>query len=190
MIKFVLHWWVTTVEVESNKRFFQTALESLSHKWKILLVPFASQKVDWEKVADIDINKFKKYGDISNINFEIASDEIDVLKKQIEWADLLYLRGWHTLWLLDIMKKIDNIKDIIENKIICWTSAGALIWWKYFFTQEKDWVFNGLGLLNIKIITHYSDDRERNNIERLKNYWENLETIWIKEQEFIEFILE
>jgi hypothetical protein len=77
----------------------------------------------------------------------------------------------------------------LSNKVISWNSAGSLMWAKYYYTQDFDEVRKGLGVLNIKMITHLWTDRYPNInedmwLKKLENYKEDLPIYKIKEQEY------
>jgi hypothetical protein len=56
MIKFFLHWWVTSPRTEKNKKFFQEIVKS---GWnKILIFPFAHKKREYEGQFESYSKKF------------------------------------------------------------------------------------------------------------------------------------
>lgn len=187
MIKFILHWWVTSVPSDSNMKFYQTIVNSIWWKWKILQAPFGAKYLDRNNVFDIDIEKFKKYTDTSNLKFTMAEKNVEILTRQIKESDVIYVRWWTTDWVLKVFQRINNLKDLLQNKVVAWSSAWSIMWTKYFFDQDTYEICDWLWFIQAKAITHfwgYPDD-DKSLIE-LKNYKEDLPIYAIKEQEFIE----
>jgi len=89
------------------------------------------------------------------------------------------------------LKKIPNLKELIKNKVITGASAGALVLAKYYYDQDHDQIFEGLNILNVKIITHYLSNGEyaatsgEDKLKQLETYKENLPVYTIPETEYV-----
>jgi hypothetical protein len=186
-MKLFLHWGVTSPRTEKNKKFFQHVVRE---GWnKILIFPFAQKDRDYQLQFELDSQKFIDHNPDVDIECAMASDDIEVLVEQIKEYRSLYFCGGITKHHTDIIKKILNYTDILSNKVISWNSAGSLMWAKYYYTQDFDEVRKGLGVLNIKMITHLWTDRYPNInedmwLKKLENYKEDLPIYKIKEQEY------
>ncbi|PLX27937.1 hypothetical protein C0583_01725 [Candidatus Parcubacteria bacterium] len=99
-------------------------------------------------------------------------------------ADIIFIRGGKDVVpLVGILKKIDKLKDVLKNKFVIGSSAGVYALSKYYIRGNGE-IFEGLGVLNIKSICHFSDDRS-DLVEKLLNYKEDLELIKIPEEEIV-----
>jgi peptidase E len=112
------------------------------------------------------------------LSFEIA-DESSLIS-QIQHADILYLMGGVSLKLLETLKPFDNLRQVLEGKIIVGESAGANVLSSYFYTPSADQVSPGLGFVPVKTIPHYVDEYAG----KLDNVAENIPLLKLKEYEF------
>jgi cation transport ATPase len=55
------------------------------------------------------------------------------------------------------LKKFPNLKELLNGKIIAGESAGVNVFGKFFYSPSVDKVGEGLGILPLKIIPHYSE---------------------------------
>lgn len=98
----------------------------------------------------------------------------EIIKKKIEWADVIYIGGGNSLRLLKLMRKygVDQLlRDaFIDNKVLCGLSAGAISWCDYGNSHstntgivEKDYIkVRALGLIHIMLCPHFDSDPNRN----------------------------
>lgn len=100
-MKFLLHWWYTSADSESNKRFFQDIVRIGGSK--ILHFPFAQKNKEYQLQYDLDIKKFKTYNPDTTFEFSIASTDIDILTQQIIDHPVLYFCGWNTLQHIELV---------------------------------------------------------------------------------------
>lgn len=187
MTKFLLHGWLTSPRTEKNKKFFQEIVKSWWNK--ILIFPFAQKNRDYQLQFELDSQKFIDHNKDIDIECVMASDDIEVLVEQMKEYNLLYFCGWLLEYHLEILRKIDNLKDILKNKVISWNSSGSLIWSKYVYDQDIEKTVVGLGLLDVKMITHWGTDKypgkeDKTRLLELENYKEKLPIYKIREQEY------
>lgn len=157
MTKYILHGGYTRDKNELNNSFFEEITKGLEGEIKILLVYFASEKTEYEQKRKKEEENFLSNSENKNLVFEIANenDLIDQIKK----SDIIYIRGGITFKLLDVLKKYPTFSDVIKDKVIVGSSAGAYVLSKYFYhRQEPVGVFKGLGILPISIHCHYKGD--------------------------------
>ena len=173
MTKFILHGGYTSIDCENNKNFFLSAVEGLENP-KTLLVYFAREEDTWDERYKEDKGRFK--GETKMASKENFSEEI-------EEADVIYLRGGDTELLLTELREVD-FKDLIEGKVVAGSSAGAYALVKYFYNNDNTTLKEGLGILNVKVFCHYTDD-DKENLENLKNYKEDLKTYVLRDGEFV-----
>ncbi len=163
--------------------FYKEILKDVpDKKLKVLIVPFAKEidriSVATERVkSEFNVNKKEK-----NIEFEIANEEI--FEKQVKSADIIYLQGGKTLKIIEALKKIPNLKELFKGKIVAGDSAGANVLGKYYFSPKDNIINEGLGVLPIKIVSHYKDKYK----DVFKDFKSNLENVYIREYELRIFI--
>ena len=123
-------------------------------------------------------NSFRKtYTSVFDIKAEVAlmvygEMSIDKIKGKIELADMIYIGGGDTVYMLDKWKETGVDKMLIDayesGKIICGLSAGAICWFTDMYTdyeimrgQSADYVLRkGLGLLDGAMCPHFNDREE------------------------------
>jgi peptidase E len=184
MTKFILHGGMTSFRNENNKKFFQEIIKDLPQKPKILISLFSIDKSRWEEEFKYQKNNF--IHNLGNLEFDFQLANKQEFLDQIEWADAVHFRGGNTLMLLESVKKFPDFHRKIENKTISGSSAGALFLVEKFYDQDHSKIIEGLGTLNINLITHYKSDKypstDKNVLEELKK--SNNALILLKETEF------
>lgn len=177
--KFILHGGFKPGQTEEdNNRFYSEILKDAPEGAKILLVCFAK---DTERVpvatakvtAEFNKNKWQK-----EINFEVANEESFL--EQVKSADVIYLHGGRTLKLLDTLKRFPNLKELFSGKTVAGESAGANVLGKFCYSPSADEVIEGLGILSIKIIPHYSEEYRG----KLDGVGQGLEALLLPEYEY------
>ena len=134
------------------------------------------EKSYYEVMKKIYQDKFKCVCDI------LAKEEIcnkDIVKQKLEWADIIYVGGGNTLYMMNLWRRngIDKIlkQYINKEKIFCGISAGAISWCRYGISDSKISNKNdnfirvsGLNLFNILFCPSYDKRVEkRENIEKI-----------------------
>lgn len=157
--KFILHGGFNPEQRdENNTDFYVEVLKNAPENSKILLVPFAK---DVERIpssiakvtSEFNKNKWQK-----NIVIEIANEK-DLIQ-QVKSANIIYFFGGISSKLLEVLKKYPDLKTYLKGKTIVGESAGANVWGNFFYSPQADSVFEGLGVLPLKIIPHYKKEYE------------------------------
>lgn len=191
MTKYFLHGGMTGVSCENNDNYYKEILNSVSGPAKVLLVYFAAEKDRWNELAEWHKDKFMAQADGKEIEFQIASDDLDEFAKQIKWCDIVYIRGGSTPMLQSQLEKVSNLQELFEGKIVAGSSAGAIAFAKYYYDQDSDKIFEGLDILHVKMITHYLSTGQyaatsgKDKLKMLEDYKEKLPVYAIKETEFV-----
>lgn len=159
-------------------------------KSKVLVVFFARPKETWATLY----NKIKNLRFVFgrwDIDYVLASDDTAEFLRQIQECDVLYFRGGSTPMLQKKLAEISDFKQRLKDKIVIGSSAGSLVFTKYYYDQDYDQIFEGLNFLNVKMITHYKskgayagtsgDDK----LKMLKEHKEELPIYAIRETEFV-----
>ncbi len=177
--KYILHGGFTPKNKnENNEDFYKEILKDAPEGAKILIVPFAKDidriPVSVARVtAEFNKNKWQE-----KFDFEVANEESFI--KQIESSNVIYFQGGKTLKLLEVLKKFSNLKKMFEGKIIAGESAGANVLGKFFYSPSANGVFEGLGLLPIKVIPHYSLKYR----DVFKDTGSDLDCLYLKEYQY------
>jgi len=182
--KFILHGGFTPKNKnEDLSDFYKEMLKDAPENAKVLIVPFAK---DMERVVpaservreELNENKWQK-----KLNIEVANEEDFI--QQIKSSDVIYFQGGTTLKLLVVLKKFTNLEILLHGKIIAGDSAGANVFGKLFFSPSANGVFEGLGILPIKIIPHYKEEYK----DVFKDIGTDLESVYLKEYEYKIFLV-
>lgn len=157
--KFILHGGFTPGnQNENNSDFYKEILKNAPEKTKILLVPFAKDVERIPITTERVKGEFNKVKNQKELDFEVANEKSFL--EQIKLADIIYFQGGITLKLLETLKKFPEMKDLLGGKIVAGESAGANIFAEFFYSPNANGVFEGLGILPIKIIPHYKKEYE------------------------------
>lgn len=182
---------MTTIPCKNNNNYYKEIINSAAGPVKILLVYFAAAKERWEELEKQHRSRFAAQAGGKEIEFQVASEKADEFIKQIKWCDAMFIRGGLTPVLQAQLEKVSNFKELIKDKVVAGSSAGALVFTKYYYEQDYDKIFEGLGILPVKMITHYLSTGEyaatsgKDKLEKLKAYKENLPIYAIPETEFV-----
>lgn len=178
--KFILHGGFNPALPMEDDAFFSTILENTNQTPKILLVFFAKEEDRIPKNEKEDISQFEKNKKDKTLYFESADEENFI--KQIQEADVIYFHGGKSSKLVDTLKQFSNLKEALEGKTVVGDSAGANALSTYYFGNHDNKIFEGIGVIPIKVFCHYSDERE-NQLQELKEYRPELEFVKLTEYE-------
>jgi len=184
MTKFILHGGYAGDSTRKDLNFFREILRGVEAPVKILCVYFAREKIKWSRFYRHDKKMFNKANPKIKIKFAIATKNNFI--KEAKKAKIIYFEGGINHFLQNYLLSLKNLRNIIKNKVVAGSSAGANIFVKYFFSRHRDQVIKGTGILSIKIICHYNP-KKKYIIERLKNYGEDLKIYKIPEYKYIIF---
>jgi peptidase E len=187
MTKYILHGGNTSNKTEDNKKFFFEMTSSLSDNATILCIYFSRPKELWAKLFEQDKINFSSASQQKVFKFVLADDKTYTLVDQLKEADVVYLRGGDTDKLKETLSKVNNLDKLLKNKVVSGSSAGAYVLSRYYYTNNKDEIKKGLGILPIKTFCHYAEEKS-DKLKLLKEYGEDLETYAIPEEKF--FIIE
>lgn len=197
MTKYILHGGKTSRPSEDNRKFFAEMTKGLAEPVNVLCIYFAREEKDWPHLFEKDKNNFSSaYAEASadrhaapekKINFVLADKDIETLKKQIQEADVVYMRGGETELLKEAFKPIENFEELVEGKIVGGSSAGACVLSTCFCSPNYPDPKEGFGILKIKVFVHYSDDKQK-ELQNLESYGEQLPAYKIPEEKF--FVIE
>ena len=190
MTKFILHGGVTRRRNVRNRNFYAEMLKGEKEPLKILLVFFARYRKQWKESAAETEMRFRRMSK-KKLIFTIADPNEEKLARQIKENDVIYLAGGWTLGLYRRLKPVKNLKKLFNGKVVAGSSAGAIVLSKYYYDQDHGRIFDGLGFLPVKMITHYkcrgeyADESGEDKLNLLENHKEKLPIYAIRETEFV-----
>ncbi|HAR99979.1 MAG: hypothetical protein US57_C0011G0078 [Candidatus Moranbacteria bacterium GW2011_GWC2_37_73] len=176
----------------SIKKYFNLwkLLSLIPRESKVLLVFFARPKENWEDLL-LETKRFRLVLARWDIDYILASDNPSEFANQIKKCEVVYFRGGDTPMLQKKLEEISDPEKLLENKIVIGSSAGSLVFAKYYYDQDYDRVFDGLNFLSVKMITHYMSNGEYaamsgdDKFKMLEDYKEKLPAYAIREDEFV-----
>lgn len=188
MTKYILHGGETSRPFEDNKEFFFEMVKGLLDPVKVLCVYFPRNKEDWDKLFDQDKEGFSSALPTKVLEFTRAEGDPKIFKKQLQKADVVYMRGGNTDKLIEGLKPIENSSELIQGKVVSGSSAGACALSMYFHTGTAgSKVRDRLGILEIKTFVHYSEEKLK-DLQDLENRGKKMPIYKIPEEKF--FIIE
>jgi len=192
MTKYILHAGNTGRKTDDNKNFFYEITRGLSDPVKVLCVYYAKEdKSKWQELFENDQENFSSASPQKVLIFEMANDKTIAFVEQIKSADVIYMRGGNSTHILqEYLEKVDDLEKLWSGKVVAGSSAGAIVLSEYYYENDDEVrPYNkGLGILPIKTFCHYTEEQS-DKLTKLKEYGENMETIYtIPEEKF--FIIE
>jgi peptidase E len=191
MTKFILHGGEANIPCENNNNYYKEILGSLLGPIKILLVYFAIEKDRWPETFNIHRKLFLAQAGNKKIEFTLASTDPQEFIRQIEATDVIFIRGGNTLMLQRQLEKAANFKELLKDKVVAGSSAGALVFSKYHYDQDHNKILKGLDILHVKIMTHYLSPEKyaatsgKDKLKKLENYKEKMPVYAIPETEYV-----
>lgn len=186
---FFLHGGMSSRDTAWNKKFYQSICQLGS---KVLIFPFGGE--DEEVLYEKYKHNFIKNVSDKELSFLMASRDIPTLINQIKDADILFFGWWVAARHLDVIHQIANFRQLIQDKIITWVSAGSVMWSTHYYRSKNESIQQGNWFLKVKMMVHrwvnrhsWLSDEER--VKLLEEYGEKLPVYKIPEWEYIEFTI-
>ncbi len=183
--KFILHGGYTSTPNEWNRTFYEEISRDVPEGGSILLIYFSRKEEGkgLQKLFEQDKERVLKQAKGKKLNVVFA--EQDGFMNQLTRADAIYMRGGSTERLLRVLREFPGFQRAIKGKTIAGSSAGAYALARYYYSGSQEGIFEGLGILPIKIICHYKEDEHAQIKETLKkDYPSDLELVLIKDYEW------
>jgi peptidase E len=183
MTKYILHGGRTRRESAENATFFEEMIRGLPDLITVLLVLFAREKDRWPDVTAYSQQKFLDAAQGRELRFVIAEDDPVVFVQQLQSSDVIYIPGGGSKKLISWLQKIPNLAKLWKGKVIAGSSAGANALSTYYYCNSDDSIDPGLGILPIKTICHYSDQKA-DKLQQLKEHGEDFPIIALAEEQW------
>ncbi len=189
MTKYILVGGYIKKTEDGGKAFCEELVKglNLSRPVKILDCMFARPAESWQEKLKEDQELFSKY--ISNFELELA--DVSKFVEQVKSSDVIFLRGGHTVALMEALNKNSDWMKYLDGKTVAGTSAGMDAISKYAYDIDTLELADGLGLLQVKSIPHWRSDYNSPNVDwdnalkLLKEYKEDLPIYTLGEGEFV-----
>ena len=183
MTKYILHGGNTSTQSEDNNKFFSEIIKDLSSPVNLLIVYFSREEEEWPKLLKQDKEVINSIANGKQIDFVLADKDTQKFAQQVKDADAVYMRGGETSMLIKALAKVDNLKELFENKVVAGSSAGAYVLSKYYMSSRGE-MGEGLGILPIKTFAHYEESR-KDELNKLKAFGDKLTTYPLEGMKFI-----
>ncbi len=176
--KYILHGGFTPKTAQEDDAFFKEMLKDAPQNPKILLVYFAKEKDRIAKNREEEIAQFEKNKGDKILSFETANEK--EFPDQVVRSDVIYLHSGRSVKILETLSKFQGLGKLFEGKTLAGDSAGANVLSVCFYSRASDEIFEGLGILPIKLIPHYSEDQNK-KLQELKKRHPEAETVILSE---------
>lgn len=182
MTKYILHGGNTRSNIEANDLFFKEMMKGTEKSVNFLVVYFAQEEEKWNSMFEEFKIRMKILYPKKDITFVLAHKERDVLISEMKHADVIYFTGGK-FPLYQFFEGI-NLKNLLENKIVAGSSAGAYLLSTYYYSNDRDVIDAGAALLPIKLICHYREEI-KDVCNELNNHKKILDIHTLKEGKMI-----
>ncbi|MBW4061039.1 Type 1 glutamine amidotransferase-like domain-containing protein [Candidatus Saccharibacteria bacterium] len=187
--RIILHGGNSNIKSDKNDDFYQEIIRGVEKdNLSVLCVYFARPEARWEDSYAEDQSVFHALGIETgrDLDTTMATYDMDELLGSIVEADVIFISGGYNGHLKDTLLTIGvkNFRQMIQGKTLVGISAGANILGVYYYSQGSEEIREGIGLLNIKVLTHYSEDQTK-QLALLKSYKEDIPTVTVAEEEYV-----
>lgn len=189
MTKFILVGGYPHKAKDGGKEFCEELVRGFKEPVKILDCLFARPQDNWIKAFDQDKEFFYRNLPHTQVELQLANPVKFI--EQVTRADATYIRGGtEELLLAAFLKNTSNLFEVLRDKTLAGSSAGADVMGKYYYGLGDLTVKEGLGLLPIKVLVHYKSDYNAPNIDwdkaksDLTSHGEDLPVLTLAEGQF------
>ncbi|MEI6660043.1 MAG: Type 1 glutamine amidotransferase-like domain-containing protein [bacterium] len=185
MTKYILVGGYPHKAQDGGKAFFLSLIEDKTEPVKFLECLFSRPKENWIQSFLQDKSYLESNLD-KRLDIKCSTEENFI--EELKWADAIYFRGGDIEVLMERLSRYKGWEDLLEEKSVAGSSAGAYMLSKYYYDIETLNIKKGLGLTNTKVIVHfrapeYSAEWDK-ALHELKNHEEDLPTYALAESEF------
>ncbi|MBU4314888.1 Type 1 glutamine amidotransferase-like domain-containing protein [Patescibacteria group bacterium] len=178
MAKYILHGGGASTS-NNTDAFFKEILKGAQEGDLVLLVYFARPQDCWRGCFEQDSIQMQACSSVK-LSFELARPE--AFDEQVLRAKVIYLCGGHTPPLLNELQRHPKFADLVGDKIVVGSSAGAYALAQYAYSIESQCVRKGLGILPVRVVAHYNGNSSI--LKKFPTDSEGLETVLLKEGEY------
>lgn len=170
MTQYFLHGWCVGALSQDNRDFFSTlVMAPRKESIRILIIPFARERSRWDKKFEEIKERFFEVAEWKEIKIILSESDIQKCQEEIRKADIIFIWWGETEVLQAQLEKIEDFKEIISWKVVAGSSAGALIFSKYYYENDTHSYHNGFWFLDCGIICHWRNQEKE--LAHIKKYW-------------------
>lgn len=185
MIHFFLHGGYAWAPSDQNKNFYRSLLFSVKkEKVKIVLLPFARDRLKWEEKKEELSLRFKEATVGQVLEIILVSETGNIGKEELSHADIIFLWWGDTLRLQNALKTIPELSEILDGKIVAGSSAWALVFSRFYYENDSNSYHEWLWFFPYGMICHWSNQHEQ--LEYIKKYGWVDRVLCISEWSFLE----
>ncbi|MBM3893547.1 hypothetical protein FJ365_04075 [Candidatus Dependentiae bacterium] len=188
MTKYILIGGFASKAADRGKAVCEEMVKGFTQPVKLLICLFARPEEGWASKFEED--KLFIAGHLPSVQLEMRMATRDDFAQQVQWADVIYLRGGDTPQLLAALRKNATWMQYLAGKTVVGTSAGACVIAQYDYDIDHFKLSENLGLLPFKVLPHYRSDYGAPHVnwdkieQELLAYKEPLELITLREGEY------
>lgn len=188
MAKFILHGggsktWNEAERQENYQEVAKVLTSGFQSPIKVLLVYFARLPEFWDEKFVEDKVNFSNEVTGLDCALEVANPDPKSFEEQVKKSDIIFVRGGNTKLLMDAIQHTPNFGQLLKDKVYFGSSAGAYLVSKYYYSNDRHQIEEGLGILPIKCFAHW-DESQQKSLKELKMYGEELPVTLLKEGEY------
>lgn len=169
---------------ESPRSEVNKLISQMVENSNFLYIPFALTSDYWQIAYNSDKRFWYRIAGEKMNYFQLGVKGINEFRKQVIDSDVIYFKGGDERLLMSFLVSFKDLKTMFEGKLIIGSSAGVNVFSKYFYSNDRKLIEEGLGLLNIKTICHF-DESKNTSFVKLKNFYIKIPTYGLRESEFI-----
>lgn len=178
----LLHGGRLKLKDSRNNSYFHELVKGLEDGDQVLFIGFArrdesDRKEVYEREKGFLLAQTDKSITVINATYEN-------LIKQIRAAKVVHITGGESPELVKDLLKYPDFLPSLAGKLVGGSSAGACLFSKYYWYGEENVVYEGLGVLPIRLVVHYGSSEYKaaeGDFEALRSVADDLELVTIEE---------
>jgi peptidase E len=149
---------------------------------KILYLGFANPDLirRREKMEELFTNVAKHTS--IKVNYDISSEVIDSLTQELVDHNIWVIGGGLARIYVDVFAQILNLQELLKEKIIFGSSAGAVMWGHHYYETDEKKFTKGLGILPYNFFVHYKEENKP-LVNQLRTNYPEFPTVTLAEHQ-------
>lgn len=176
---YLLHGGGTSIHPARNQVFFEKVAQMPS---PILFVYFARYEHEWAQKFEEDSAKITSLN--TKVQCLLANKEESSFINQLKIAPTVFISGGSTAVLKTKLEKVSSLSDLLRDKYLVGTSAGACILSTHYVNDQQE-ICAGLGIIPFKVFCHY-DQTKAATLNELKTSGKRDIVLLLPEADFAE----
>jgi peptidase E len=145
----------------------ERAIDTTYHK---LLAEYAKDRILYLGFANPDLRRRKEKMEelfvnaslytSSKIPYVISSETSNSLASELKNHNIWVIGGGLARIYVDVFVQIPNLQELLKEKIIFGSSAGAVMWGHHYYETDEKKFAKGLGILPYNFFVHYKEENK------------------------------